>query len=679
MRKVQQRGLLLVVGLLGVVLLGLVGCGGTSGDGNSAGRTSRVVLQITTAEQAGGDALRQAGVPTALRAVPTDPNDPAFISRLVIEVTGAGIPSPITQTVTLTAAQQEQVEVELQIPTGEDGRIVVNIIVDAFHTADGVDTKIFHGEALGVDLPRTEPVEIPLEPVLLPGTPDTPDTPDTPGTPATPDTTTTTTVHITFPRQVVPTDPSDPAFVSRVDVQVEGEGIPTPVTQSVTLTAAQQTEVTVENLVVPTGPNRRITVNAFNSAGTLIFDGDVTTDLLDATVTVPIPLSRVLVPEAVTPSDLADKAFAFADGAAFGIGSPAQPQAAILQFGTFTGDTGSFTLTSAGQTATGNVTILPPASTDTSRRLSPTGTPRQGETSTSCTFALETSGFSSNGEPQAEQTLRMNPCEVDAFDGNLILVNADTNARSTSAFPTPVGNAVPDGIIETPAEAVTIVTGETVTFTATCRDPDNTIPLNVVWDFGGGAPPVLVEDPGAVRFDTPGTFTVTLACTDALGASDPTPDTRTVTVLRPETIPLNAVHMGSPAAPVAANGVFTVPVVFNAGGVQVLSYLFELTFDRNVVEVLNIQGLGPFSEVITNVLAFPTGAVRFAANSAAFTPAVGLINLANILFQVVGNSGEASALVLRFPATPGGTGVVVDETFQAIEGITFIDGSVQVQ
>ena len=97
------------------------------------------------------------------------------------------------------------------------------------------------------------------------------------------------------------------------------------------------------------------------------------------------------------------------------------------------------------------------------------------------------------------------------------------------------------------------------------------------------------------------------------------------------------------------------------------------------MEVLNIQGLGPFSEVITNVLAFPTGAVRFAANSAPFTPAAGLINLANILFQVVGNSGEASALVLRFPATPGGTGVVVDETFQAIEGITFIDGSVQVQ
>ena len=107
MRKVQQRGLLLVVGVLGVVLLGLVGCGGTSGDGNSAGRTSRVVLQITTAEQDSGDALRQAGVPTALRASPTDPNDPAFISRLVIEVTGASIPSPITQTVDLTAAQQE--------------------------------------------------------------------------------------------------------------------------------------------------------------------------------------------------------------------------------------------------------------------------------------------------------------------------------------------------------------------------------------------------------------------------------------------------------------------------------------------------------------------------------------------------------------------------------------------
>ena len=110
-----------------------------------------------------------------------------------------------------------------------------------------------------------------------------------------------------------------------------------------------------------------------------------------------------------------------------------------------------------------------------------------------------------------------------------------------------------------------------------------------------------------------------------------------------------------------------------------LSYLFELTFDHSVVEVLDIQGLGPFSEVITNELAFSTGTVRFAANNVTLTPAVGLLTLANIMFQVVGNAGGTSSLALEFPPTPGGTGVIVDGTFQALGGITFIDGSVQVQ
>jgi hypothetical protein len=570
MRKMQQRGRWLAVGVLGVILLGLVGCGGTSGDGNSAGHTSRVVLQITTAEQTGGEALRQAGVPNSLRAVPTDPSDPTFISRLVIEVTGAGI-TTITQTLTLTAAQQEQVAVELQIPTGPDGRINVNISVDAFHTADGVDTKIFHGEARGVDLPTTEPVAISLARILPPDD--------------IPDTITTVQLHLTVPRQVVPTDPSDPAFVSRLDIQVEGEGIPTPVTRSVTLTAAQQTEVTVENLAVPTGPQRRIMANVFNSAGSRIFAGETTADLLDATVTVLIPLSRALVPEAVTPSDLANKAFAFEDSAAFGIGSPSQPQAAILQFGPFIGNTGPFTLTSAGQTASGNITILPPASTNTLRRLSPTGTPRQGETSTSCTFVIETSNFSSGGQPLAGQTLLMQPCETDALDGNLILFNPATGASSASS------------------------------------------------------PPVAVSE-----------------------------------------VPPNTVRIGSPSGPVVSGETFTVPVELNAGETAVISYLFELTFNRDIVVVENItNGSAPFEAPVTNPGAFTTGAVQFAANNTTFdTAARGLLRLATITFRVVGNSGSESALTLALPSD----GALVDAiTFASrpSASIIFLNGAMTVQ
>jgi hypothetical protein len=120
-------------------------------------------------------------------------------------------------------------------------------------------------------------------------------------------------------------------------------------------------------------------------------------------------------------------------------------------------------------------------------------------------------------------------------------------------------------------------------------------------------------------------------------------------------------------------------VTFNAGTTAVASYLFELTFDRNVVEVLDIEGLAPFDDVITNQLAFPTGKVRFAAHSTAASPsATGLLTLANITFQVVGNSGDTSALAFGFPGVPGGQGVIGNTAFQPI-ATTIISGSVKVQ
>src|SRR5205823_4806735 len=48
------------------------------------------------------------------------------------------------------------------------------------------------------------------------------------------------------------------------------------------------------------------------------------------------------------------------------------------------------------------------------------------------------------------------------------------------------------------------------------------------WNFGGGAPNVTVQNPGAVAFATQGMFSVTFTCRDALGAADPTPPMRPV-------------------------------------------------------------------------------------------------------------------------------------------------------
>jgi hypothetical protein len=94
-----------------------------------------------------------------------------------------------------------------------------------------------------------------------------------------------------------------------------------------------------------------------------------------------------------------------------------------------------------------------------------------------------------------------------------------------------VTNAAPDGRIDQPAGDVTIDEGATVNFAATGTDPDSDLPLSYAWDFGD---PAIAnssqEDPGAVRFDNPGSFQVTLTVTDALGAVDPTPAMVTVNV-----------------------------------------------------------------------------------------------------------------------------------------------------
>ena len=93
------------------------------------------------------------------------------------------------------------------------------------------------------------------------------------------------------------------------------------------------------------------------------------------------------------------------------------------------------------------------------------------------------------------------------------------------------GSQAPNGTIETPAGNLTLTVGDTVDFTASASDPDNNTPLTYQWSFGDPAiPDAFSEDPGAVQFNTPGTYSVSFTVTDALGLADPTPATRTVTV-----------------------------------------------------------------------------------------------------------------------------------------------------
>jgi parallel beta-helix repeat protein len=91
-------------------------------------------------------------------------------------------------------------------------------------------------------------------------------------------------------------------------------------------------------------------------------------------------------------------------------------------------------------------------------------------------------------------------------------------------------NQAPDGTIDSPASDLTISAGQTVSFAGTGTDPDANLPLTYRWNFGGAAPDSSLEDPGALTFQTAGTFTVTLTVTDALGLADATPARRVVTV-----------------------------------------------------------------------------------------------------------------------------------------------------
>jgi RHS repeat-associated protein len=91
----------------------------------------------------------------------------------------------------------------------------------------------------------------------------------------------------------------------------------------------------------------------------------------------------------------------------------------------------------------------------------------------------------------------------------------------------------PDGQIDTPAANVTITAGGSVNFTGSGSDPDNELPLTFLWTFDGAAADSNMEDPGDITFGNAGTYTVTLAVTDAAGVADPTPATRTITVNNP--------------------------------------------------------------------------------------------------------------------------------------------------
>jgi fibronectin type 3 domain-containing protein len=93
---------------------------------------------------------------------------------------------------------------------------------------------------------------------------------------------------------------------------------------------------------------------------------------------------------------------------------------------------------------------------------------------------------------------------------------------------TPYPTAPPDSTITMPAADTTISAGGTVFFST------STTAAQYSWIFPGGSPVnSTAQTPGSVTFSTPGTYVTSLTVIDSSGNSDPSPPTRTITVLPP--------------------------------------------------------------------------------------------------------------------------------------------------
>ena len=89
-------------------------------------------------------------------------------------------------------------------------------------------------------------------------------------------------------------------------------------------------------------------------------------------------------------------------------------------------------------------------------------------------------------------------------------------------------NSPPNGTIVAPTEDQTISEGGTVNFEGSAVDPDGD-DMTYLWNFADGITTTALV-PGNHTYSDSGSYTVTFTVTDSNGASDPTPDTRTITV-----------------------------------------------------------------------------------------------------------------------------------------------------
>lgn len=119
----------------------------------------------------------------------------------------------------------------------------------------------------------------------------------------------------------------------------------------------------------------------------------------------------------------------------------------------------------------------------------------------------------------------------------------------------PYATSPPHGTISSPAGDTTIVAGGSVAFSTTSTAAQYS------WVFPGGSPATsTAQVPGNATFNTPGTYVTSLTVIDSSGNSDPSPPTRTITVLPPSADFSIAVSPASNAVVPGQSATFTVTI-----------------------------------------------------------------------------------------------------------------------
>ena len=206
--------------------------------------------------------------------------------------------------------------------------------------------------------------------------------------------------------------------------------------------------------------------------------------------------------------------------------------------------------------------------------------------------------------------------------------NTGVSQRTITVVDPGPGNQPPTGMITSPAVDLIINIGDTINIMGDAIDLDGNTPISYQWDFGGVIPNSNLQNPGPVTYLAEGVYTITLVATDSMGAIDPNPPTRVITV-----------QAAGPGASDTPNGEILTPAMdttITAGdSISFTATGAASTGNEPLFYIWSIEGFpGNFTGIETGPVTFDTPGVYAvtllvvdASNQVDPTPAVRIITV----------------------------------------------------